>query len=147
MLRSLIHQFVRPRVLSSFRYFHSTVTVKGTSVSVAEDGKKLYLWIDEEPERRYHSVWLKHNCQCPKCLSPFTDQVVVPVASLTLDTKITSAEIIGKFSFDTTCLGTTSFTSFTISFIHLFNQIVQSISLLQINPQEILTPDTAQLIG
>ena len=66
--------------------------------SIIEDGKKMKLLCGEhEPERRYHGVWLRHNCRCPQCLSPSTNQNVVPYENL-IDLEITNVFVEGQCS-------------------------------------------------
>ena len=68
---------------------------KHLSCCITEDGKKLKLYSDaDEPERRYHGVWLRHNCRCPQCLSATANQNVVGYENL-INLKITSAQIKG----------------------------------------------------
>ena len=57
---------------------------------IIEDGKKIKLQCagENEPERRYHGVWLRHNCRCPQCLSSSTNQNIVPHENL-MDLKVT----------------------------------------------------------
>lgn len=64
--------------------------------SVSEDGKKLTLSCNDEgnSERRYHGVWLRHNCRCPQCLSTSSHQNVVGYKNL-IDLRITFARIEG----------------------------------------------------
>ena len=72
---------------SNFRLFASTC-------SISRDGKKLNVQCDGEAERRYHGVWLRHNCRCPVCLSPSTNQNIVHYSSL-IDLKIKDATLKG----------------------------------------------------
>ena len=73
--------------------FASTSLSQATSVSVAEDGNKLHLLTEGELERRYHSVWLRHNCRCTECLSPTSWQNIVHHTHL-MDLKITDANLM-----------------------------------------------------
>lgn len=76
------------RVLNLYRRLK--VVLRPTSCSVIENGKKIKLLCDDEPERRYHGVWLRHNCRCPQCLSASSRQTVVVYEDLR-DVKITGA--------------------------------------------------------
>ena len=67
-----------------------------TSLSITDDGKKLNLLVDGELERRYHSVWLRHNCQCPQCFSKASHMNMVHPSELTTDMKVKSAQLKGK---------------------------------------------------
>lgn len=83
------------RVLSLFQSFSSTSRVLFASTcSVSKDGKKLELLCDGEQERRYHGVWLRHNCRCPICLPPLIQQNIVHHSNL-VDLKITDATVKG----------------------------------------------------
>ena len=78
LLRSL--PLVFPRVTAS------------TAVSVSQDGKRISLAVDGEPERRYHGVWLRHNCRCPKCLNVTSNQNIVHHSEL-IDLSIKEATV------------------------------------------------------
>ena len=78
-------------LLSSFHRFASS------TCSISKDGKKLNLQCDGEEERRYHGVWLRHNCRCTACLSPSTKQNIVHHSSL-MDLKITDATLKGTYN-------------------------------------------------
>ena len=67
-----------------------------TSLSITEDGKKLNLLVDGEPERKYHSIWLRHNCQCPQCFSKASHMNMVHPSELATDIKVKSAQLKGK---------------------------------------------------
>jgi hypothetical protein len=73
-----------------------------SSVSITDNGKILKLICDDHQQDeaaadlRYHSIWLRHNCRCPSCFSPSTDQTIVPVPLLTNDLKLISTEIKGN---------------------------------------------------
>ncbi|XP_003385459.1 PREDICTED: uncharacterized protein LOC100633127 [Amphimedon queenslandica] len=54
-----------------------SVSRYSSAVSVSQDGKKIRLSVEGEPERRYHGVWLRHNCRCPKCLIVSSNQNIV----------------------------------------------------------------------
>ncbi len=66
---------------------------------IIEDGKKIKLQCagENEPERRYHGVWLRHNCRCPQCLSSSTNQNIVPYENL-IDLKVTHVRTEGTCS-------------------------------------------------
>ena len=38
-------------------------------MTVSEDKRKLTLQCGGEQERRFHGIWLRHNCRCPVCYS------------------------------------------------------------------------------
>ena len=45
-------------------------------------GKKIRVtWSDGE-ESTYHAVWLRHNCRCPECWDPVTEQTLVTPENL-----------------------------------------------------------------
>ena len=79
------------------RLLHTnTLCQTAVNVSIAEDGKKLQLLIEGEPERRYHSIWLRHNCQCPQCFSHDVYMSQVHPNELSTDIKVESVELKGK---------------------------------------------------
>ena len=65
------------------------------NVSVSEDGTKLKLLCDGEQERRYHGVWLRHNCRCPECFPAYSHQNIVHHSHLE-DLKLTNAKVKGN---------------------------------------------------
>ena len=67
----------------------------GGFVSVTDSGKKLQLVREGDIERRYHSVWLRHNCRCPECYSQSAQFSTVHPDALTKDLRIISANIEG----------------------------------------------------
>ena len=69
----------------------------GGLVSVTDSGKKLQLLTEGDPERRYHSVWLRHNCRCPECYSQSAQFSTVHPDALTKDLHIISANIEGIY--------------------------------------------------
>ena len=79
------------------RLFSSSSFLQASScnVSVSEDGKKLKLLCDGELERRYHGVWLRHNCRCPECFPAYSQQNIVHHSHL-VDLKLTNAEVEGN---------------------------------------------------
>ena len=79
--------------LSFYRLF-SIGSLRPASCSIIEDGKKLKLHCDGEVERRYHGVWLRHNCRCPECLPPAFQQNIVHHSHL-VDLKIIDATVKG----------------------------------------------------
>ena len=74
----------------------ATPTCGGSGfVSVTDNGKKLQLLTEGDPERRYHSVWLRHNCRCPECYSQSAQFSTVHPDALTKDLRIISANTEG----------------------------------------------------
>ncbi|XP_019850396.1 PREDICTED: uncharacterized protein LOC105312230 [Amphimedon queenslandica] len=61
-------------------------------VPLLQDGKKIRLSVEGEPERRYHGVWLRHNCRCPKCLVVSSNQNIVHHSKL-VDLSIKEASV------------------------------------------------------
>ena len=76
------------------RPFSSTFRLFASTCSISRDGKKLNVQCDGEAEKRYHGVWLRHNCRCSVCLSPFTNQNIVHHSSL-IDLTIKDATLKG----------------------------------------------------
>lgn len=70
----------------------STSLSPASDVSVSQDGRLLHLRLDGEPERRYHGVWLRHNCRCSQCLPPPSNQNIVHHSQL-VDLRITNAQL------------------------------------------------------
>lgn len=69
-------------------------SIRSASVAVIDEGSKLQLRLDDEPDRRFHSVWLRHNCRCTVCLSVSSDQNIVHHSQL-VDVVIKDAKIHG----------------------------------------------------
>ena len=67
----------------------------GAQVAVSEDRRKLTLQCEGEQERRFHGIWLRHNCRCPVCTSAHNNQTVVEFKNLVRDIKVESASISG----------------------------------------------------
>ena len=82
---------LRNRLFSSSSSFLQAVC----NASVSEDGKKLKLLCDGELERRYHGVWLRHNCRCPECFPAYSQQNIVHHSHL-VDLKLTNAKVEGN---------------------------------------------------
>ena len=62
------------------------------NIAITGDGKKLRALWDSESSvmpSTYHSVWLRHNCQCPQCLSSYNQTVLL---SYELDPKVAISE-------------------------------------------------------
>ena len=68
------------------------------SVSITGNGKKLNLRVEGEEERRYHGVWLRHNCRCSECYSPATNMMKVRLSYVAECKEIESAVIKGMCS-------------------------------------------------
>ena len=62
---------------------------------MSEDGKKVIVSCDGEPERRYHGVWLRHNCRCSQCRPPNFHKTNVFYENLK-QLKIMDAHVEGK---------------------------------------------------
>ena len=60
-------------------------------ISVSTEGKRLQaVWGNEaSPPSTYHSVWLRHNCQCSQCLTSYNQNAVI---STDLDPHVTITE-------------------------------------------------------
>ena len=69
---------------------------QGVQVAVSEDGRKLKLQCEGEQERRFHSIWLRHNCRCPVCTSVHTGQTIVNPNLLTKDLRVDFANLEGS---------------------------------------------------
>ena len=65
-------------------------------VEVSGDKRKLTLLCQgEQLERRFHGLWLRHNCHCPVCTSAHTGQTIVDPKYLFKNLKVESASISG----------------------------------------------------
>ena len=64
-------RFMR-RVIHTLSYLPKPAVGQGAPpvVTVAEEGSKVELAWDDGRHLRFHSTWLRHNCQCSECLSP-----------------------------------------------------------------------------
>ena len=62
----------------------------GAKIIVGAGGKRMRAEWDGSPHQStYHSVWLRRNCQCPQCLNPQNQSVVL---SYELDPTVTLSE-------------------------------------------------------
>ena len=68
---------------------------KSAQVTVSEDKRKLTLQCGGEQERRFHGIWLRHNCRCPVCTSVHSNQTTVEFKNLVRDIQVESANISG----------------------------------------------------
>ena len=62
----------------SVKWLHTSSAFSAHTVTVSEDNKKLKLLCENEPERRFHGIWLRHNCRCPECTSTYNQTIVDP---------------------------------------------------------------------
>ena len=63
-------------------------------VSVTESGKNLLLRRPGSKEKSFHSLWLRHSCQCSECTYS-SGQRTVHWSQLPKDLKIKSATLLG----------------------------------------------------
>ena len=87
-LRLFAPSVVRPRLygsvlaaktISGNRFFSRTATTTQAKLVVTEGGNRLQaVWSSDSgaTPSNYHAVWLRHNCQCPTCLSEYNQQLV-----------------------------------------------------------------------
>ena len=66
----------------------------GAQVAVSEDRRKLTLQCEGEQERRFHGIWLRHNCRCPVCYSHNDNMSRVSYKQL-VGVELTSAHVKG----------------------------------------------------
>lgn len=80
--------------------FMSSIVRTPSDVKIVENGNKLDLVWEGDQKWRFHSIWLRHNCQCKECLSPEGQKTAFLEQSfrngISTSFKITSAEIEGK---------------------------------------------------
>ena len=90
--------FARAIFQPSVRYCSLSYSTLASSCNtlVTEDGKKLHLVCDGEQERRYHGIWLRHNCRCPECLPVYSQQNIVHHSHL-VDLKLANAKVEGEY--------------------------------------------------
>ena len=63
-------------------------------VAVSEDRRKLTLQFEGEQERRFHGIWLRHNCRCPVCYSHDNYMSLVSYKQL-IGAELSSARVQG----------------------------------------------------
>jgi DUF971 family protein len=64
------------------------------SINVNNDrGMLAVTWTDDETAS-FHAVWLRHNCQCPSCITSSNQKTIYP-SMLNPNVKITSTNISG----------------------------------------------------
>ena len=73
----------------------------GVHLSVSDEGRQLEaVWGDAEgsaaPPSSYHSVWLRHNCHCPECLTAQNQNAVLS-CELDPDVAISEAKVTGTY--------------------------------------------------
>ena len=70
---------------------------EAVQISVSAEGKRLQAAWDAEgsPPSTFHSVWLRHNCQCPQCLTAYNQNAVIST-ELDPHVAITEASIAGN---------------------------------------------------
>ena len=77
------------------RWLHSATLrqQRAAQVAVSED-KRLTLQCEGEQERRFHGIWLRHNCRCPVCYSHDTNMSLVNYTQL-IGVELASARVKG----------------------------------------------------
>ena len=66
----------------------------GLRVKLSPDGKGLALSSGLTPESHYHVKWLRHNCQCSRCVSS-SGQKTVTADHLVRDDNIERVKLLG----------------------------------------------------
>ena len=87
---SLKHRMIKARKLVKESISHDANAVK---VSVAHGGKHLKLLAGDGKESLFHSLWLRHSCQCSDCAHGASR--MVHWSELPNDLRITSASVEG----------------------------------------------------
>ena len=97
MIRSMVFvRFAASRSLPlSVKWLHTSSAFSAHTVTVSEDNKKLKLLCENEPERRFHGIWLRHNCRCPECTSTYYNQTIVDPRLLVPSLRVESANVEG----------------------------------------------------
>ena len=88
------------------RWLHGTVPRQANvaaQVAVSEDRRKLTLQVEGEQERRFHGVWLRHNCRCPVCYSHDNYMSLVSYTQL-IGVELSSARVQGAQSHTILCM-------------------------------------------
>ena len=75
-------------------YTSSTCLQQSAQVVVSEDRRKLKLVCEGEQERRFHGLWLRHNCRCDVCYSHDTNMSRVSSSQL-MGVRVSAAHING----------------------------------------------------
>ena len=93
----LFHRSSLPRkVGSSPKTWRRSIKVETSSslkYGIENEGKSLKVtWADGETAA-FHAVWLRHNCQCPSCVTSSSQKVIDP-SILNPNTTVT----LNKFS-------------------------------------------------
>ena len=99
LLLASFNMISRTALLRPFSSPFGLFAAFASTCSLSRDGKKLNLQCDGEAERRYHGVWLRHNCTCPICLSSSTKQTIVHHSSL-IELTIKDATLKGIYNSD-----------------------------------------------
>ena len=80
--------------------FMSSIVSRPSDVKIVENGNKLDLVWEGDEKWRFHSIWLRHNCQCMECLSPEGQKTAFLEQSfrngISTSFKIASAKIEGE---------------------------------------------------
>ena len=85
---------VPPQIHRRFTSYTREKLFSETSI-LSDDGKVLHLALQNK-DLEMHAVWLRHNCQCPECLSSNGMKTVDPLKLNPSTTAISSVEVSGK---------------------------------------------------
>lgn len=78
----------------SNQYMSSSAAQQYTlNTKLGISGKSLILDINGK-ESVYHSIWLRHNCQCPSCMA-FSGQKTIDFSEITSSIILKSAQLSG----------------------------------------------------
>ena len=106
-LRLFAPSVVRPRLygsvlaaktISGNRFFSRTATTTQAKLVVTEGGNRLQaVWSSDSgaTPSNYHAVWLRHNCQCPTCISPY-NQLQIETHQLHPHVKLSNVKLTGQ---------------------------------------------------
>ena len=86
--------------ISGNRFFSRTATTAQAKLVVTEGGNRLQaVWSSDSgaTPSNYHAVWLRHNCQCPTCVSPY-NHLLMESHELDPHIKISEMELKGQKS-------------------------------------------------
>ena len=108
LVRSGLSRSIRARWLHS-----ATLRQQRAAVVAVNEDKRLTLQCEGEQEKRFHGVWLRHNCRCPVCYSHDTNMSLVNYTQL-IGVELASAHVQGPIATYSSRLTTLSISLFSL---------------------------------
>ena len=97
-MASVLLSVCRASYSARVRWLHAgtgTTLLRHVTVAVCDDRRKLTpVQFEGEKERRFHGVWLRHNCRCPVCYSHDNYMSLVSYKQL-IGVELSSARVQG----------------------------------------------------